>query len=135
MRELTPGLIGVVESLVAEEDTARRWGSGLVPVFSTPALVALMEGAAVNALDACLDSGSTSVGARIDVQHLAATPIGMHVRARAELQQVDGRRLVFQVGAWDEVEQIGQATHERVVVSSERFVRRVEAKGKKTAQG
>ena len=126
--ELTPGLIGEVETVVTEADTADRWGSGLVPVFGTPALVGLMEGAAVEALAGHLPPGQTTVGGRIDVQHLAPTPVGMRVRGRAELLEVEGRRLVFRVEAWDEVEQIGKATHERFVVDEERFVAKAKAK-------
>jgi predicted thioesterase len=114
--------------VVSETDTADRWGSGLVPVFGTPGLVGLMEGAAVRALAGYLPPGQTSVGGRIDVRHLAPTPIGMRVRARAELLEVEGRRLVFRVEAWDEVQQIGKAIHERVVVDVERFVAGANAK-------
>jgi predicted thioesterase len=128
VKGITPGLTGAVEMRVTEDDTAERWGSGLVPVFGTPALVALMENAAVEALRGHLPAGETSVGGRMDVHHLAPTPVGMEVRARAELSQVDGRRLVFEIEAWDEVERIGKATHERFVVNQERFVARAKAK-------
>jgi fluoroacetyl-CoA thioesterase len=89
MNELAPGLTWEVEAVVTEADTADRWGSGLVPVFGTPALVGLMEGAAVQALAGCFPPGRTSVGGRIDVRHLAPTPIGMRVHARAELLAVE----------------------------------------------
>lgn len=128
MDELAPGLIGEATTLVTETDTAGHWGSGLVPVFGTPALVGLMEGAAVQALAGHLPPGRTSVGGRIDVHHLAPTPMGMRVRARAELLEVEGRRLVFHIEAWDEVEQIGRATHERFIVDEERFVAQAKAK-------
>ena len=130
MGELVPGLSAEVQMVVTEADTASRWGGGLVPVFGTPALVGLMEGAAVQALAGCLLPGQTSVGGRIDVRHLAPTPVGMRVRARAELLRVDGHRLEFRVEAWDETEQIGQAAHERFVVDEERFVAKAEAKGR-----
>jgi len=130
MDKLVPGLAGEVEAVVTEADTADRWGCGLVPVFGTPVLVGLMEGAAVQALADHLPPGRTSVGGRIDVRHLVPTPVGMHVRARAELLEVEGRRLVFRVEAWDEVEQIGEATHERFVVDEERFVAKAKAKAK-----
>ncbi|RLC99240.1 MAG: thioesterase [Chloroflexi bacterium] len=128
MDELIPGLTGEIEKVVTEDDTAARWGSGLVPVFGTPALVGLMEGAAVQALKGPLPPGQTSVGGRIDVRHLAATPVGMRVRARAELLKVEGRRLEFHVEAWDEVERIGEAAHERFVIDEERFIARARAK-------
>ena len=128
MVEFTPGLTGEVKHLVTEADTAARWGSGLVPVFSTPALVGLMESAAVKALEGHLQPGQTSVGSRIDMRHLAATPVGMKVRARAELTAVEGRKLTFKVQAWDEVELIGEADHERFVIDEARFFARVEKK-------
>ena len=130
MEELVPGLHAELEHTVTDADSASQWGSGLVPVFSTPALVGLMEGAAVAALTGHLAPGQTTVGAHIDVRHLAATPIGMQVRARAELMGVEGRRLVFKIQAWDESELIGEADHERFVVDEARFVGRVQAKGK-----
>ncbi len=130
MSELAPGLTGELEHIVADADSASRWGSGLVPVFSTPALVGLMENAAVNALIGHLSPGQTTVGAHIDVHHLAATPVGMQVRARAELTAVEGRKLVFKIQAWDEVELIGEAIHERFVVDQARFFNRVQSKAK-----
>jgi fluoroacetyl-CoA thioesterase len=128
MAEIIAGLSGELEHLVTEADTASRWGSGLVPVFSTPSLVGLMESAAVKALEGRLEPGKTTVGARIDIRHLAATPVGMKVRARAELTAVEGRKLTFTVQAWDEAELIGEADHERYVIDEARFVARVEAK-------
>ena len=129
MEEIIPGLHAELEHTVVDADSAALWGSGLVPVFSTPALVGLMEGAAVAALTGHLAPGQTSVGARIDVRHLAATPIGMQVRARAELKSVEGRKLVFKIQAWDAVELIGEADHERFVVDEARFIARIQAKG------
>src|SRR5512140_3149488 len=99
MIPLTPGLSAEISITVSEADTASRWGSGLVPVYSTPALVGLMEAAAVRALEGELEPGQPSVGGHIDVQHLAATPVGMLVRARAELTGVEGRKLSFHVEA------------------------------------
>jgi len=121
MSALEPGLTGRVAWQVTPEMTASRIGSGLVAVFSTPMLVGLMETAAVSALEGRLDAGITSVGTRIDVQHLAATPVGATVRASATLTRVDGRRLTFAIEAWDDVELIGRATHERVLVDQARF--------------
>ena len=130
MNELLPGMAAEREHIVTDEDTASKWGSGLVPVFSTPALVGLMESTAVAALSGQLPEGQTSVGGRIDVRHLAATPVGMQVRARAELTAVEGRKLVFKIQAWDEVDLIGEAEHQRFVVDEARFVAKVESKGK-----
>jgi predicted thioesterase len=132
MSELVPGLTAELEMTVTAADIASRWGSGLAPVFSTPALVGLMESAAVQALSGHLSPGQTTVGGHIDVRHLAATPVGMKVRARAELTAVEGRKLVFKIQAWDEVELIGEATHERFVVDEARFLGRIQAKVKRT---
>lgn len=128
MESVKPGLTGEVQAIVTKNDTAARWGSGLVPVFGTPSLVGLMESAAVEALNDCLSADQTSVGGRMDVRHLAPTPVGMCVHARAELFEVEGHRLVFRIEAWDEVEQIGEATHERFVIEKEAFVAKAEAK-------
>jgi len=131
MSELV-GLSAELEHTVTDADTAARWGSGLVPVFSTPALVGLMESAAVEALKGHLAPDQTTVGGHIDVHHLAATPVGMKVRARAELVVVDGRKLTFKIEAWDERERIGEATHDRFVIDEARFLAKVESK-KQTA--
>ena len=128
MAGLEPGLTGEVEKRVAEDDTAARWGSGLVPVFGTPSLVGLMENAAVEALKGHLPAERTSVGGHMDVRHLAPTPVGLHVRARAELVEVDGQRLVFAIEAWDDAERIGEASHTRFVIEQQRFVERAESK-------
>ena len=128
MSNLTPGLSAELKITVGEADTASKWGSGLVPVYSTPAMVGLMEAAAVKALDGQLEPGQTTVGGRIDVRHLAATPVGMPVHARAELTAFNGRKLSFRVEAWDEVEKIGEGLHERFVIDTDKFVARAMAK-------
>ncbi len=128
MSELTPGLKAETEITVSEADTAARWGSGLVPVYSTPALVGQMENAAVVALAGHLPAGQTTVGGRIDIRHLAPTPVGMKVRAVAELTGVEGRKLVFRIEAWDEVEKVGDALHERFVIDEAKFMARVQGK-------
>jgi predicted thioesterase len=130
MSELIPGLNAEISITVSEADTASRWGSGLVPVYGTPALVGLVETAAVRALEGRLEPGQTTVGGHIDIRHLAATPVGMNVRARAELIAREGRRLTFKVEAWDEVEKIGEGLHERFVVEVEKFVSRARVKQK-----
>jgi fluoroacetyl-CoA thioesterase len=130
MSEITPGLVAELDHIVTDADTASRWGSGLVPVFSTPALVGLMESAAVKALGGSMAPGQTTVGTHMDVRHLAATPVGMQVHARAELTEVEGRKLVFKIQAWDAQELIGEATHERFVVDEARFLNRIQSKGK-----
>ena len=122
------GLTGTAQTTVTDANTALALGSGQVPVYATPALVALLEEAAVNALKPSLEAGKTSVGTRIEVSHLAATPIGMIVRAQATLSAIDGRRLVFDVVAYDEAEQIASGIHERVIVDEQRFLARVREK-------
>jgi fluoroacetyl-CoA thioesterase len=124
------GLVGECEHVVEVADTASQWGSGLVPVFSTPSLVGLMETAAVSALVGHLPATQTTVGVRMNVRHLAATPVGMSVRTRAELTAIEGRKLLFRIQAWDEIELIGEADHERFIVEEARFLARVEAKKK-----
>ena len=130
MSNLIPGLNAEIEITVTEADTASRWGSGLVPVFSTPALVGLMESAAVQALAGHLPKGQTTVGGHIDVHHLAPTPVGMRVWARAELVEVKDRQLTFHISARDELETIGQAIHDRFMVDAARFTARTASKGK-----
>ena len=122
------GITGSAEALVERADTAQEVGSGSLLVYATPCMVALMEGAACNALEGKLAEGETSVGTRMDVQHLAATPVGMEVRAESRLTAVDGRRLTFEITAFDEAGEIGKATHERVIVKTERFLEKAYAK-------
>lgn len=127
----TPGLTGEATATVDHTNTAASLGSGLVPVYGTPALVALLELAAVHAVMEHLPDGSTSVGTHLDVRHTAATPVGMRVRATATLTAVDGRRLTFAVEAHDELEKVGEGTHTRVVVETARFMQRTEQKLKR----
>jgi len=131
MPEINPGVSAELTHLVADADTASHWGSGGLPVFSTPALVGLMESAAVTALTGHLPPGQTTVGGHIDVHHLAATPVGMTVRARAVLSCVEGRKLVFKVQAWDEVELIGEAEHDRFMIDEAKFLEKAGAKSQK----
>ena len=126
--KLQLGLVGEASVTVQDANTAIAMRSGSVPVFATPALAALMEEAAVAALAGAPDEGRTSVGTHLDLQHLAATPIGIAVRAEARLMTIDGWRLIFRITAHDEVEQVGQATHQRMIVDQERFLSRTNAK-------
>lgn len=125
---LAPGLVGEAQVEVTEENTALRYGSGLVPVFATPAMVGLMEGAAVNCAAPYLEEGTTTVGTRISVSHAAATPVGLTVRAEATLTGVDGRRLIFAVKAWDDRELIGEGDHERFIIKTAKFIDKANAK-------
>jgi fluoroacetyl-CoA thioesterase len=122
---LQPGLKGEASTTVVHENTAAAVGAGGVEVFATPMMIALMENAAWQAVADFLEEGYVSVGTRVDVRHLAATPIGQRVRATAELVEVDGRRLVFRVEAYDEEKKIGEGIHERFIVHLHRFLERL----------
>jgi fluoroacetyl-CoA thioesterase len=125
---LKPGLSGATELIVAEEHTAPSIGSGKVHVLATPVMINLFEAAALAATEHLLPPGYQSLGTRLDVRHVAATPVGMRVRARAELIWVQGRTLSFRVEAHDERDLIGDGLHERVVVEVGKFDQRVQAK-------
>jgi predicted thioesterase len=124
------GMKGRAEAVVAQENTAQAVGSGLVPVFATPYMIALMENAAVNAVQAQLAPDEGTVGIRLDVTHDAATPIGMKVWAEAEVTAVEGRKLTFTVTAYDEAEKIGGGTHQRFIIKPEKFLAKTQAKVK-----
>jgi predicted thioesterase len=128
MPDIPLGLEAETTTCVDERLLATDMGSGSVAVYATPAMVALMEAAAVAALAPVLPKGRSSVGIAIDVRHIAATPPGQNVRARAEVIAVDGGKVTFQVQAWDERELIGQGSHTRYVIDVARFMARVEAK-------
>lgn len=125
---ITIGLKGERTFIVEEKHTAYHLGSGGVHVFSTPSMVSLMEGAAVNAIDPLLPEGQMSVGIEISAKHLAATPIGKRVRAQAEVVGVDKRRVMFVIQAWDEHELIGEATHTRFIIDLDRYIQRLNEK-------
>ena len=122
LQELKPGLAGTAETVVRETNTALAMGSGSLHVFATPSMIALMEQAACNAVAACLDEESTSVGTLVNITHNAATGTGKAVTATATLVEVQGRKLVFEVTAADEDKQIGKGTHERFIVNKEKFM-------------
>ena len=128
MTELKTGLVGQAETLVTDSNTAEAIGSGALPVFSTPHMIALMETASMDAIAQCLEDGQGSVGVRIDVAHLAATPMGMTVRAESTLTKVEGRMLNFEVKAWAGDELIGEGTHQRCIVFNGRFMEKTLAK-------
>jgi predicted thioesterase len=125
---IRPGLRGELSLVVAEEHTARHLGSGGVRVLATPQMILLVERAGVAATDHLLPEGYLTVGAHLDVRHLAPTPVGFKVRAVAELVEVDGRRLSFRVTVHDGVELVGEGRHERYIVDLARFGRRVAEK-------
>lgn len=125
---LQVGRVGSATVIVDEAHTAPRLGSGRAPVFASPALVALMEAAAVACVESLLAPGQETLGIHLDVEHIAATPVGHKVTATAELVERDGRKLVFKVEARDERELIGRGRHTRIIVDSERFRSKVAAK-------
>ena len=126
--ELPAGLKGSAELVVGEQHTAPRVGSGRIRVLATPVMINLIEAAALAAVEQSLPEHHQSLGTHLDISHTAATPVGMRVRATAEVLRVEGRTIYFRVRAEDEREVIGEGTHERVVVNVERFDQRVQAK-------
>ena len=122
------GMKGRAETLVTPDNTAQAAGSGLLPVFATPWMAALMENAAVQAVQGALSPEEGTVGTWLDVTHDAATPVGMKVWAEAEVTAVEGRKLTFSVSAFDEAGKIGGGTHQRFVIQSEKFLARAQAK-------
>jgi fluoroacetyl-CoA thioesterase len=128
LSKLTPGLEGHAEIVVGEEHTAPRIGSGRVRVLATPVMINLMEAAALDAVENLIPPGHQSLGTKLDVSHIAATPVGMRARATARLLRVDGRKLEFRVEAHDEKDLIGEGAHTRLVVNLERFDQRVQDK-------
>jgi fluoroacetyl-CoA thioesterase len=125
---LTVGLVGESNTTVDDAQLASSVGSGGLDVFSTPSLIALMENAARAAVEPLVPADQTTVGVRVDVRHLAASAPGEQIHARAELTEVDGRRLVFHVEAFDAHEKIGEGLHERMVVDPARLLARATAK-------
>jgi len=126
--ELPAGLTGSAELVVGDHHTAPRVGSGRIRVLATPVMINLIEAAALAAVEQSLPENHQSLGTHLDVTHIAATPVGMRVRATAEVLRVEGRTIYFRVKAEDEREVIGEGTHERVVVNVDRFDQRVQAK-------
>jgi fluoroacetyl-CoA thioesterase len=128
LSKLTAGLEGRAELIVAEEHTAPRIGSGRVRVLATPVMINLMEAAALDAAENLIPAGYQSLGIRLDVRHIAATPVGMRVRATATLRSIEGRTLEFWVAAHDQKDLIGDGTHQRIIVDVARFDQRLQAK-------
>ncbi len=116
------GLKNEMTTVVTDEVTAIRMGSGLLPVYATPGMIALMEGTCAACAAPFLEEGQGTVGVAVDIRHVAATPLGMKVRCTCELIEVKGRRLVFEVNAYDEKKQIGTGTHTRVVINNADFM-------------
>ena len=122
------GLKGRADSLVTDQNTATAACSGALPVYGTPFMIALMEQAAFSSLNPYLAEGESTVGTKLEISHLAATPIGMKVWAECTVTEVDRKRIVFAVSAHDEQGIIGEGTHERFIVNSENFLQKTKAK-------
>lgn len=125
---LKTGIKGAQELQVTESSTALTLGSGTLQVFATPAMIALMEKTAWESVAPYLEEGEGTVGTQLNISHLSATPLQMKVRCESELTEVDGRRLVFKVAAYDEVGLIGEGTHERFIVKNEKFQAKADGK-------
>jgi len=126
--EITVGMKGEAFTDVSREDTAKEVGSGELLVYATPCMVALMEGAACEAIADALSEGQTTVGTALNIEHISATPVGLEVRAEAEVTAVEGKVITFSVRAFDEAGQIGHGTHKRVVIASQKFLERAYTK-------
>ncbi len=129
--ELRVGLTGVVETTVNDENSADRFDPNMVPAFATPMLVSLMDNAAHQAVKNHLPEGYISVGTRVSVSHVAATPKGMKVTVRATLVEIYRNKLVFEAEAFDEVEKIGEGRLERFVINREKFLNKLQTKARK----
>ena len=120
--EITVGMKGIAQTVVEREDTAQEVGSGSLLVYATPCMVALMEGAACEAIAQALADGQTTVGTALNIEHISATPVGLEVRAEATVTGVDGKVITFEVHAFDEAGEIGRGSHTRVVINSQKFL-------------
>lgn len=120
--EITVGMKGQATTIVERSDTALEVGSGSLLVYATPCMVALMEGAACDALNEALPETKTTVGTELSIKHISATPVGLEVRAEAEVTAVDGNTITFSVTAFDEAGKIGEGIHKRVVINTQRFL-------------
>ena len=120
--EITVGMKAEISTVVEREDTAAEVGSGSLLVYATPCMVALMEGAACEAIAAALGENETTVGTELNIQHISATPVGMEVRAEAVVTAVDGKVITFEIHAFDEAGEIGKGTHKRVIVPTQKFL-------------
>ena len=126
--EITIGMKGTASTTVERADTAYEVGSGSLLVYATPCMVALMEGAACEAIATALPEGKTSVGIALNITHISATPVGMEVRAEAEVTEIDGSVITFTVTAYDEAGKIGEGNHKRALVTEQRFLDKTYAK-------
>lgn len=136
MRDIPVGAKGRFTLEVAPQHLANQFKDPMLPpVLATPVMILVMENAALNAIRGYLEPGESAVGTAVDIQHLAATPVGQRVTADAEVTEVDGRRIVFAVTAHDDTEEIGRGTHERMVVDLLRVEQRLKAKSLRSQAG
>lgn len=126
--EITVGMKAEVSTLVEREDTAKEVGSGDLLVYATPCMVALMEGAACEAIAEALGENQTTVGTALNIEHISATPVGLEVRAEAEVTAVEGKVITFSIAAFDEAGEIGKGIHKRVIVNSQKFLEKAYSK-------
>ncbi len=126
--EITVGMKGIAQAQVEREDTAAEVGSGSLLVYATPCMVALMEGAACEAIEEAISEGMTSVGTALNIEHISATPVGLEVHAEATVTAVEGKVIQFELHAYDEAGEIGRGTHSRVLVNSQKFLEKAYAK-------
>lgn len=125
---LTIGIIGNKEIIVSDEDTAARYGSGLIDVFATPAMIGLMENTAQLSVHPFLPEGSITLGTEVNVKHLSATPVGQKVHCKTKLIAIEGKKLIFEVSARDGNGPIGSGTHSRYIVDAKRFMDKLSQK-------
>jgi fluoroacetyl-CoA thioesterase len=129
MHAIPLGAKGSFTLVVAPEHLANQFKDAMLPpVLATPMMITMMENAALDAIRDYLEPGESAIGTAVDIRHLAATPVGQHVTAEAQVTQAEGRRLVFAVTARDEADEIGRGSHERMVVDLQRLARRLDAK-------
>ena len=122
------GIQGLQEETVTEELTAKAYGSGELPVYATPAMIALIEKTAWKSVAPCLEEGQGTVGTRLEIDHVSASPVGAHITCRTTLVEIDRRRLVFEAEVTDEAGVIGKGRHERFIVDNGKFLSKAEAK-------
>ena len=123
--EMQVGMKHECSVVVTEALTANKIGSGLLPVYATPSMIALMENTCAECVQSCLNEGEGTVGMAVDIKHVAATPIGKTVRCECELKEISGKKLLFEVNAYDDKGLIGTGTHKRAIISNEQFMARL----------
>lgn len=129
--DIPKGIRGKRETVVKYENTAQYLLSGMLEVYATPSLISFMEFTSFMSLEEFLPEGMGTVGTKVDIRHTAASPVGAHITCESELLEVDGRRLVFSVKAWDEHGVIGEGIHERFIIDNARFVDKLNNRGNK----